>query len=214
MTVPAQPKLYHIVHVDRLPSIVADGWLWCDAEIVRRAPPGTTIGMNGIKERRLNNLTLSSYPDLHVGDCVPFYFCPRSIMLYLIYQANHPELVYRGGQGPIVHLECDLYATVAWAGQHDRRWAFTLSNAGAFYFEDRCDLAQLNELDWVAVQARNWQKCKEGKQAEFLVEHCFPWHLVERIGVYSRRVHQQAVTALPNVGHRPPIEIRPEWYYG
>lgn len=30
MTVPAQPKIYHIVHVDRLPSIIADGCLWCD----------------------------------------------------------------------------------------------------------------------------------------------------------------------------------------
>lgn len=213
MTVPASPKLYHIVHVDRLPSIVRDGLLWCDAEIVRRAPPGTTIGMNGIKQRRLNALTLSSYPDLHVGDCVPFYFCPRSIMLYLIYQANHAELEYRGGQGPIMHLECDLYATVAWASQEGRRWAFTLSNAGAYYFEDRCDLAQLNEIDWAAVQARNWRSCKEGKQAEFLVEHCFPWHLVERIGVYSRAVYQQAVNALPPAGHRPVVEIRPEWYY-
>ena len=35
MTVPMQPKIYHIMHVDRLPSIVADGYLWCDAEIVR-----------------------------------------------------------------------------------------------------------------------------------------------------------------------------------
>lgn len=213
MTVPVQPKLYHIVHVDRLPSIVADGLLWCDAEIVRRAPAGTTIGMNGIKQRRLNELTLNSYPDLHVGDCVPFYFCPRSIMLYLIYQANHPELVYRGGQGPIVHLECDLHATVAWAGQEGRRWAFTLSNAGARYFEDRCDLAQLNEIDWTAVQANNWQSCKEGKQAEFLVEHCFSWHLVERIGVHSRAVYQQAVNALPARGHRPVVEIRLDWYY-
>lgn len=213
MTVPAQPKLYHIVHVDRLPPIVADGLLWCDAEIVRRAPPGTTIGMNDIKQRRLKELTLNSYPDLHVGDCVPFYFCPRSIMLYLIHQANHPELVYRGGQEAIVHLECDLYATVAWAGQEGRRWAFTLSNAGAYYFEDRCDLAQLNEINWAAVQASNWQSCKEGKQAEFLVEHCCPWHLVERIGVHSRVVYQQAVHVLPAGGHRPVVEIRPDWYY-
>ena len=88
MTVPSQPKLYHIVHVDRLMSIVADGGLWCDAEIVRREPPGTTIGMNAIKQRRLGELTLTSYPDLYVGDCVPFYFCPRSIMLYLIYQVH------------------------------------------------------------------------------------------------------------------------------
>jgi len=213
VTMPAQPKLYHIVHVDRLLSIVADGHLWCDAEVVRRVPTGTIIGMNGIKQRRLNELRLSSYPDLYVGECVPFYFCPRSIMLYLIHQANHPELVYRGGQGPIVHLECDLNATLAWAGQEGRRWAFTLSNAGAYYFEDRSELVQLNEIDWAAVQARNWQSCKEGKQAEFLVEHCFPWHLVERIGVHSRAVYHQTVHALPAGGHCPAVEIRPEWYY-
>src|ERR1044071_8723338 len=109
MTAPAQPKIYHIVHVDRLPSIVADGHLWCDAEILRRATPGTTVGMQSIKQRRLQ-ATLTSHPDLCVGDCVPFYFCPRSIMLYVIYQANHPELTYRGGQEPIVHMEADLDA--------------------------------------------------------------------------------------------------------
>ena len=74
MTVPAQPKIYHIVHVDRLPSIIADGYLWCDAEILRRAPSGTTIGMSSIKQRRLNELTLTSHSGLHVGDCVPFYW--------------------------------------------------------------------------------------------------------------------------------------------
>ena len=213
MAVPAQPKVYHIVHVDRLASIVADGCLWCDAEIARRAPPGTTIGMSGIKQRRLAELALSSYPDLKVGGCVPFYFCPRSVMLYLIYQGNHPDLTYRGGQGPIIHLEADLHAVVAWANQRRRRWAFTLSNAGSRFFEDRSDLAHLHEIDWNAVQATDWRQCKEGKQAEFLVEDSFPWTLVERIGVQSRASFQQVANALPANGHRPPIEIRADWYY-
>ena len=213
MAVPVQPKVYHIVHVDRLPSIVADGCLCCDAEIVRRAPPGTPIGMSGIKQRRLAELVLSSYPDLKVGECVPFYFCPRSVMLYLIYQGNHPDLAYRGGQGPIIHLEADLHAVVAWANKHRRRWAFTLSNAGSRFFEDRCDLAHLNEIDWNAVQATDWRQCKEGKQAEFLLEDSFPWQLVERIGVHSRTSFQQVANALPANGHRPPIEIRADWYY-
>ena len=213
MAVPAQPKVYHIVHVDRLPSIVTDGCLWCDAEIARRAPPGTTIGMSGIKQRRLAELALSSYPSLHVGDCVPFYFCPRSVMLYLIYQGNHPDLTYRGSQGPIIHLEADLHAVVAWASQQRRRWAFTLSNAGSRFFEDRCDLAHLHDIDWNAVEARDWQQYKEGKQAEFLLEHGFPWQLVERIGVHSRASFQQVAHAMPANGHRPPVEIRTEWYY-
>lgn len=212
MNVPAQPKIYHICHVDRLASIVGCGGLLSDAAILRRALPGTVIGMNNIKQRRLNELTLTSHPQLYVGQCVPFYFCPRSVMLFLIYRQN-PELAYQGGQGPIVHLEADLLATIAWAQAQPRRWAFTLSNAGAYYFEDRADLACLGEVDWAAVQARDWRQCKEGKQAEFLLEEHFPWHLIERIGVYSRQVYAQVVNTLPNPGHRPTVEIRSDWYY-
>lgn len=210
--VPNDPKIYHIVHVDRLASI-AIGGLWCDAEVVRRSPPGTTIGMSAIKQRRLTELTLASHPGLYVGECVPFYFCPRSIMLYLIYQGNHPDLAYRGGQGPIIHLESDLRQTVDWAEAQGLRWAFTLGNAGSRYFEDRSDLSQLSEIDWNAVAARNWSGCKEGKQAEFLIEHQLPWELISRIGVQSRSIHDQVQIVQQTVAHKPVVEIKPEWYY-
>jgi len=173
MTVPAQPKLYHIVHVDRLASIVGDGALWCDAEAGRRQVSGTTIGFNHIKKRRLE-LDLKSNPGLKVGACVPFYFCPRSVMLFLIHKGNSLELSYRGGQGDILHLELDLHAVVQWASAHAKRWAFTLSNAGSYYFEDRCRLDQLDELDWAAIAATSWQDVKGPKQAEFLLEHSIP----------------------------------------
>lgn len=210
--VPVQPKIYHICHVDRLASIVSSGRLLSDAAILQQPLPGTVIGMNNIKQRRLNDLRLTSHPQLYVGQCVPFYFCPRSVMLYLIHRQN-PELVYRGGQEPIIHLEADLHATVGWANAQRRRWAFTLSNAGAYYFEDRADLTHLGEIQWGAVHARQWSACKEGKQAEFLVEQSFPWHLVERIGVYSRQVYPLALNMLPNQGHRPVVEIKTDWYY-
>jgi hypothetical protein len=212
MPMPAQPKIYHICHVDRLPSVVASGGLLSDAAIQQQALPGTVIGMNTIKQRRLLELTLTSHPALYVGECVPFYFCPRSVMLYLIYRQN-PELTYRGGQGPIIHLEADLHATVAWANAQPRRWAFTLSNASSYYFEDRAQLTRLGEINWNAVQANNWQQCKEAKQAEFLLESSFPWHLVERIGVSSGNVYGPVVNALPVNGHRPAVDIRPDWYY-
>ena len=213
MPAPVGPKIYHIVHVDRLPSIIADNGLLCDADIAERQPLGTTIGMNDIKQRRLMELRLRSHPDLFVGACVPFYFCPRSVMLYVISQRNHPNLLYRGGQGPIVHLESDLRSTVTWANEHDLRWVFTLSNAGARYFEDRCDMEQLDEIDWDAVEARDWRQCKEGKQAEFLIEQRFSWHLVSRIGVHSRQVCDQVAAALEAAAHKPRVEIRREWYY-
>lgn len=213
MSSPADPKIYHIVHVDRLSSIIKDGCLWCDAEIGRRALEGTIIGMPNIKKRRLKSL-LASRPGLHVGDCVPFYFCPRSVMLYVISMANHPGLAYRGGQGPIVHLEADLRQTVGWAEENSRRWAFTLSNAGAGYFEDHCNLEELDKIDWSAVKAKNWHGAKqENKQAEFLVELSFPWELVVRIGVQSQEVYRPAQTAVQSAYHRPRVEVIPSWYY-
>ncbi|EKD88154.1 MAG: hypothetical protein ACD_35C00035G0004 [uncultured bacterium] len=211
MPVSAHPKIYHIVHVDRLASIVADGRLLCDAAINSRGLNGTTIGMAEIKRRRLK-LPLESHPNLHVGECVPFYFCPRSIMLYLIHQKN-PELLYQGGQEPIVHLEADLHETVRWADRNAKRWAFTLSNAGAYYFEDRCSLTNLHEIDWLAVGSRYWRDCKEGKQAEFLVENSFPWHLIERIGLCSTTISRQTSLAIRLAAHKPRIEIQPNWYY-
>jgi hypothetical protein len=219
MPVPARPKIYHIVHVDRIPSIIADGCLWSDAALLAHRRAGTVIGMTSIKVRRLHQLRLASHPGLFVGQCVPFYFCPRSIMLYLIYRANHEELSYRGGQGPIVHLECDLHDTVEWAELAGNRWAFTLSNAGSTYFEDRCDLNHLDEISWDAVATNRWSgsgisgQVKEGKQAEFLVEHLLPWQMVRRIGVSSLGVGQQVTAAMAGILHRPPVEIRPEWYY-
>ncbi|AMO70066.1 hypothetical protein DOK_17425 [gamma proteobacterium BDW918] len=213
MPSPANPKLYHIAHVDRLASIIATGGLLSDAQIAVQAVAGSMIGMSHIKQRRLQELTLTTHPDLYVGQCVPFYFCPRSIMLYIISQANSPDLAYKGGQGPIVHLQADLNAVVAWANQQQLRWAFTLSNAGSRFFEDRNDLANLNELDWPAIQTRQWQGCKDGKQAEFLLEQGFPWHLVEAIGVRSQPIYQQVMNALYTTPHKPAVTIKPEWYY-
>jgi len=213
MTIPMQPKIYHIVHVDRLASILASNGLLCDARIIAQGAAGTTIGMNSIKQRRLTELTLSSYPDLYVGQCVPFYFCPRSIMLYVIHRADSDELAYKGGQGPIVHLQADLHSCVKWAQKNQRRWAFTLSNAGSYYFEDKNNLSDLNQLEWSAINATHWQRCKEGKQAEFLMEDSFPWHLIEEIGVQSKAIYTQVVNTLKSATHRPPVSINTHWYY-
>ena len=56
MVVPTNPKIYHIVHVDRLLSIVNTGRLLCDEEVARQQLSGTTIGMEKIKQRRQSKL--------------------------------------------------------------------------------------------------------------------------------------------------------------
>lgn len=218
--VPERPMVYHILHVDKLASVLEDGCLWCDAVISSREGSGTQIGMSGIKRRRLEELTLASHPGLFVGQCVPFYFCPRSVMLFMIHKGNHPNLDYRDGEGPIVHLEVDLHDAVEWARNTGQRWALTLSNAGSSYFEDRSDLAGLREIDWTAVGARSWagpgvsRQVKEKKQAEFLVEGHVPWSRVRRIGVRSEEIGRRVVSLLGGHVHRPPVEVKRDWYYG
>ena len=147
------------------------------------------------------------------------YFCPRSVMLYVLHKANSPELTYRGGQGPIVHLEADLRGTVAWADTIGRRWAFTSSNAGSYYYEDYSDLRQLDKINWDAVKARKWSgigvddSVKDFKQAEFLVEDSFPWELVSRIGIRTGNIYATVQNALQGAIHRPTVEIKRDWYY-
>ena len=213
--VPAQPKIYHITHVDNLAAIVREGVLVSDAAILARGGPSVTIGMSEIKKRRIEEIMVSCHPGTMVGDYVPFYFCPRSVMLYLIHRANHPDLNYREGQGPIIHLEADLHEVVEWAERKDRGWVFSLSNAGSYYVEIRDDIDQINEVNWAAIAETDFRSSdvKESKQAEFLVHESFPWKLVRRIGVYSADIKARAEANLAHASHRPPVEILRHWYY-
>lgn len=200
--------------MDKLPSIVADDRIFSDAVMIQRPAHGTIIGMSRIKRRRLQ-LGLQSHPGLNVGECVPFFFCPRPVMLYLLHMGNHPDLDYRGGQKPIVHLELDLARTIEWADTKKLRWAFTLSNAASNYFEDRNKLTNLDEINWRAVRANDWRDgaIQDGKQAEFLVERNVPWCLVERIGTVSKETAQLALASIQGVPHQPLVEIKRDWYY-
>jgi hypothetical protein len=133
-------------------------------------------------------------------------------MLYMINMRND-GLEWKGGQAAIVHLQADLYDTVAWAEAQQKRWAFTLSNAASGYFEDRCDLARLTELNWDAIGARVWVDCRSEKQAEFLIEDFFPWSLVEQIGVHSEAVGRTVLGTYGECAHRPEVRVQSGWYY-
>jgi hypothetical protein len=215
MQQPSNPSIYHILHFDRLPSVIQDGFLFSDAIMNRRSASGTMIGMSAIKQRRLTELSLESHPGLLVGECVPFYYCPRSVMLYLIHKGNDPGLAYRSGQEPIIHLELDLQTVIKSANASNKCWAITKGNAGSRYFEDFSSLSRISELNWPAIQARQWNQAsvKEAKQSEFLVEDQVPWPLVSRIGVQNAQVQAQVQKYLTTTGHRPPVEIKLNWYY-
>ncbi len=212
MPVPAQPRIYHITHVNNLAQIVVEGALWSDAVMVPRGGPAAPIGMNSIKHDRLTKRIVKCYPDNFVGEYVPFNFCPRSVMLYILHMGNAEGLTYHDGQGPLIHLEADLMEAITWADAQPRRWAFTLANAGAVLTEFRNSVDRLDGVDWDAVEARDWSRVKDGKQAEFLMYESFPWELVRSIAVHSDAVAAQVAGILGGAG-APTVAVRRDWYY-
>jgi ssDNA thymidine ADP-ribosyltransferase DarT-like protein len=212
---PNRPKIYHITHWRNLPQIVNVGRMWSDASRIAHELDCLIVGMSEIKWRRLEELEVDCHPGTKVGHYVPFYFCPRSIMLYILHQANHPDLQYRGGQQPIVHLQADLQATVQWAETNAVRWAFSTSNAGAYYTSFYASLDQLGEVNWTAIEATDWRDplIKDGKQAEFLFHDWFPWELVEKVGVFNQNIGDQVLKILSAAGHSPIVNVEHSWYY-
>src|SRR5436853_5492206 len=97
---PEDRLLYHITDIANLPAILAEGGLLSDAAMSERDP--TVIGHNHIKERRLTKIRVPSAENRFVGEFVPFYFCPRSPMLYTINLGNTGR--EPGCQKTIVHL--------------------------------------------------------------------------------------------------------------
>jgi hypothetical protein len=215
MPVPPDAKAYHIVHVDRLASIIASNGLHCDSFVQGNGHPGTTIGMPGLKQTRLHR-PVDVFPGTTVGNYVPFYFCSRSVMLYVIYMRNHPGLLYTGGQGPIVHLEVDLDRVLTWAEANGVNWAVSLGNATATYAEFRHQRHELNEIRWDLVHVRDFRDpaVKEAKQSELLIHQFFPWELIERIGTHSDAIAHQAAQIIQWCGHRPTVQRMADWYYG
>jgi hypothetical protein len=213
--IPANPKIYHVTHLRNLPQIVKAGAIWSDTKRIEEELQCAIVGMAKIKRRRLAKLNVSCHPGTKVGQYVPFYFCPRSIMLYILHKGNHPELDYHEGQRPIVHLQADLAATVRWADENNVRWAFSDRNAGAYLAKFYKKLDNLGKVDWPAVQATDFRDMtvREGKQAEFLVYESFPWTLVEAIGVLDAAIRQEAEEALAGAAHKPPVNVEPGWYY-
>ena len=137
-------------------------------------------------------------------------------MLYVLHRGEHSELAYRGGQEPIVHLVADVRESADWAERNRLRWAFTLTNAGSRYFEDRSSLSELNQINWSAVNAKQWNdsEIKGAKQAEFLVEQRFPWCLVIGIGVHNEMAFRHVSQMINRRrAHKPKVKVLKQWYY-
>ncbi len=206
-------RIYHITHVDNLTAIVAAGCLWCDNQRPARAPGAVSIAHQHIKDRRAAR-AVPIDPGGTLADYVPFYFAPRSPMLFAIHRNKVDG--YNGGQRPILHL----VSTVKTVDDLGLPFVFSDGHAEILFSEFSSDPADLERLiDAEVMQSNYWNDTmefpdrKRRRQAEFLVQRRFPWSAVRKIGVHDDQVRRQVEVILRTTEHKPEVAVEAGWYY-
>lgn len=139
---PNNPPIYHITHLSNLAGIVRAGVLWSDAQRHARGFAHKNVGLLHIKQRRLQrSIKIAGIDHGKLGEYVPFNFCNRSVMLYVL-SRGHED--YSGGQDEILHLVSSVDSAIATG----RRWAFTDRHADLAYARYFNNKADLKEVDW------------------------------------------------------------------
>jgi len=150
----------------------------------------------------------------YLHDYVPFYFAPRSPMLYAIHKQNVDG--YSGGQKPIIHLVSQIEAIE----NSEIAFAFTDGHGIMDYTDFYDDLYALSHvIDWELMESKYWfdtpddpnRKCK--RQAEFLVHEFCPWNLIKEIGVINLTMQTQVREILQKFNIQTPIKVYSNWYY-
>jgi hypothetical protein len=205
--------IYHITHLDNLPGIIAGDGLLADSAIRQQALAPRSIAHGHIKERRART-RVPLAPGGCVGDYVPFYFCPRSPMLYAIQRgqvAGYPD-----GQTHVLHLVAEAEAIEATG----HACLHTDGNAASQPLTFRVGTTDLaSTLAWDVIRSTSWGNTpddndrKRRKQAEFLVWQRVPWHAIVAIGVIDEAAARRTRDALTGAAHQPVVAVHRDWYY-
>lgn len=174
---------YRIIHIQNLSYILEQGM------VSKQHPQANAayiqIGNPEIIDVRSNTaVRIEGYGD--IGEYVPFYFTPRSMMLYNIVTGYRSPLVPKRNREEIVVIRCliEQLATLD-------HWFFTNGQGNDFISKHFHDLDKLSEIDWESIQQSNFSK-SDGDfdrprryQAEFLVRHVVPLSHIESLHVYN-----------------------------
>jgi len=204
--------IYHITHIENLSSILQDECLWCDTERLQRGLASVGIAHTHIKARRARR----EVPVCRGGvlaDYVPFYFAPRSPMLYSIYKGNVAG--YSGGQSRVIHLVSSVETVI----ENRLPYAFTNGHAEMAVTNFYENTEDLDKVDWSVMRGRVWNDTvtdgnrKWRRQAEFLVHNAFPFSLFNELGVISQRVADEAQNIMSRKGYDLAVKVQQNWYY-
>ena len=200
--------IYHITPIDNLESIISEGGLLAYNVMLETGTNYTNIAYENIQYRRARiRVPCGAGGVLH--DYVPFYFAPRSPMLYTINQGNVPN--YTQGQEAVIHLVSHVEDIDA---RGDLDFVFTDGHAVMEFTTFFDDLNYLDNIDWDVMEARYWRDTNEDndrkrrRQAEFLVRNFLPWELITEIGVMNSTIKANTENILQNFTHKPSVIVQ------
>lgn len=211
---PVPTLILHMTRVERLPSIVTHGLL-PESECRRRQIDGIEIGYPHIKDRR-SQTPVACGPRGMLSDYVPFYFAPRSPMLYAIHsgqlsdEASRTErIIYlvsatqRVDQSGLARVVSDRHPVLAYARFTDHEQ----------------DLQDDTFVDWPLMLQTYWHNTpaepdrKERRQAEYLVHPHVPWSLFDLIVTKTQDVATEVRDVLGSLDTQAAVDVRRAWYF-
>ncbi len=211
-SLPKQPIwVYHFTPVENLPGILASSGIVCSN---RCRTQQVSIAHQRIQNRR-SRKQVTRGPGGNLHDYVPFYFAPRSPMMFAI--NGGAVATYNRGQGDLIYLVLELQS-VAKAGL---RFVFTDRHAVTEYAVFYDEPADLDRIDWDLMASERWNNVsyypdrKDRRQAEFLVHGHVPWGLVDSLAVMtprSKRLVENLLGQFPSAMQKP-VRVEPGWYF-
>jgi ssDNA thymidine ADP-ribosyltransferase, DarT len=203
----------HFTHVRNLPGTLEAGCLQADNLVDRGSALLVEAADLGIKaDRKKIRITLAPYGC--VADYVPFYFAPRSPMLFKLAKGGVPT--YTDGQDPLIYLVSTVEAVV----QAGLPYLFSDGNCAAAVTQVSGDLALLESMvDWAVMRGRMWSNTAEDpdrmrrRMAEFLVHERVPLRCMAGIAVRTQQMRERVDESLTAHGVTLTVRVRPTWYY-
>jgi len=207
---PQTAHIFRITHAANVPWILRHG-LHCQTSNIID-PNFVPIGMPDLIDRRATHPVLLG-PGGTLGDYVPFYFTPWSIMLLNI-KTGFNNVIQRPNSEIVI-----LVSSLPRLREIGASFIFTNGHAymqETDYFDD---ISDLDRIDWDLLRRRDFKRDPDdpGKlgryQAEALVYQCVPVDALLGIVCYDLQV--KAAIEREVQGRNLPISVkaRPDWYF-
>jgi len=207
---PEAARIFRITHVRNVPWILDHG-LHCQTSNLAD-PNFVPIGMPDLIEKRATRIVPLA-PGGPLGDYVPFYFTPWSIMMFNI-KTGHNNVIQRPN-AEIAILVSSLPRL------NELRVLFLFTSGHAYMQESEYfdDLANLSRIDWDLLKRRDFKRDPEdpGKlgryQAEALVHRHLPIEALLGIACYDSATQTGLEAEVRQRRLTTPIKAIPEWYF-